>query len=707
MRRILLAGSSLVLALAVACAAEQEPAPVAPVPTPAPVASTPPPPPPHDPVPPPPPGVEVASLDTTVTPCDDFYQYACGGWNKANPIPEDQGRWGRFNVLGEQNELALKEILEKDSAAGAKAPATRAGGYARAIGDFYASCMDEPAVEKDGLRALQPLLREIDGVSDATSLARVVAHLHLANAEAFFRVGSEQDAKDATTMIAGVDQGGLGMPDRDYYLKDDQRISQIRDAYAAHLGRVFALLGEKPEAAAADAAAVLALEKAMAGAQISRVEHRDPQKVYHKMDRAGVTQTAPGFAWDAYFGELGVAKVAPINLAVPTFFSATFPAPKPPAKGDPGVARYKPYLRWQLVRAYERVLPQRFVDESFSFEKELTGAAKILPRWKRCVRTVDGAMGEALAIPFVEAKLGPEGKQVTQAMVKQIEAAMQSDLDTLAWMDTATRARAVEKVHKLWNKIGYPDQWRNYDAMASKVGRTSYASNVALAARFEMKRKLAQVGKPVDRAEWDMTPPAVNAYYNPSLNEMVFPAGILQAPFYAKAAPTAVNFGGLGMVMGHELTHGFDDEGRQFDADGNLKDWWTPSVSTDFDKRASCVSDQYDGYVAIDDLHVNGKLTLGENLADLGGAKLALAVLHASVPQSVETDRQFFFGVSQIWCGSMRPEMQRVRVRTDPHSPPKWRVNGPLSNMPEFAKAFSCRAGDAMVRPDDKRCSVW
>jgi endothelin-converting enzyme/putative endopeptidase len=635
-----------------------------------------------------------------VSPCDDFFQYACGGWNKANPIPDDQGRWGRFNALAEQNELALKAILEKDAAAGA---AGTGAPYAGALGKFYATCMDEPGVEKDGLTALRPLLREIQGLSDAKGLAKIVADLHLAGVDAFFRVGSEQDAKDATQMIAGLDQGGLGLPDRDYYLRDDDaKMLKVRDAYVAHVTRTFELLGDKPEVAAAQAAQVLSVEKQLAAAQISRVEHRDPQKTYHKVDRAGLASAVAGFAWDTYWTALGIPKVAAINLAVPKALGDVFGA-VPTAAAFPA---YRAYLRWQLTRAFSRTLPKSFVDESFAFEQQLTGAPKLLPRWKRCVRATDAAMGEALAIPFVADRLGESGKHETQSMVQQIEGAMKADLAGLAWMDGPTRARAEEKVQKLFNKIGYPDKWRNYDALARKV-RGSYAANVAEAQRFELRRKLAQVGKLVDRAEWDMTPPTVNAYYNPPLNEMVFPAGILQSPFFTKDAPRPINFGGLGMVMGHELTHGFDDEGRQFDSDGNLKDWWTPAVSAEFDKRASCVADQFDGYVAIDDLHVNGKLTLGENLADLGGAKLALSVVHSTTPPSDEADRQFFFGIAQVWCGSMRPEMQRVRVRTDPHSPAHWRVDGPLSNMPEFAHAFACRAGDAMVSDESKRCSVW
>jgi len=503
------------------------------------------------------------------------------------------------------------------------------------------------------------------------------------------------------------------MPDRDYYLKDDdEKIVSVRTAYLAHLERVFGLLGDAPTVAHDEAASVLAVEKALAAAQITRVEHRDPQKTYHKVDRAGLRATSPGFAWDALFQALGIPKVATINVYEPAYLTAAFANAIPqPGKEGSWAPSLRPYLRWHLARTFLRFLPKKFVDEGFAFEKELSGAPQILPRWRRCAHSVDAMMGEALAVSFVAAKLGPDGKAATQSMVREIEDSMQADLDRLAWMDVSTRSRALDKVHKLFNKIGYPDTWRDYSNLAPKVHRTSYASNMLESGRFETRRKLAQIGKPVDRAEWHMSPPTVNAYYNAKLNEMVFPAGILQPPFYATKAPAAINFGGLGMVVGHELTHGFDDKGRQFDADGNLKDWWSPSVSADFDKRASCVAGQFDAYLAIDDLHVNGKLTLGENLADLGGIKLTIASMRAdknvTATSGDEAMRQLFFGVSQIWCGSIRPEMQRVRVRTDPHSPPRLRVNGPLSNLPEFAAAFSCRAGDAMVRPDDKRCSVW
>ncbi len=699
MRRPLLLVPFFALASALSCGGAEQPAATPPQgasPSASPIAAAPA----HPPAPPVPPGVELTSLNPSVSPCDDFFEYACGGWNKANPIPEDQGRWGRFNQLAEQNELALRAILEQDGKPGAK------GAYAKALGDFYASCMDEAAVEKDGIRALAARLSEIASVADAKGLARVTADLVLAGARPFFAVGAEQDAKDATQMIAAIDQAGLGMPDRDYYIKDDEKTAHVRDAYLAHVERVFTLLGDAAPQAKQEASDVLALEKELAKAQISRADHRDPNKVYHRVDRAGLLRTAPAFEWDVFWKELGRPDVAAINVAVPDYLTAAF-ATMVTGTAASWLGPFKSYLRWHYVLPYQRTLPHKFVDESFAFEKELTGAATIEPRWKRCVRAVDGGLGEALAIPFVQEKLGDEGKATTQAMIREIEAAMEEDIEGLSWMDDATRAKAQAKVHKLSNKIGFPDTWRNYDALAPKIQRRSYAANVAEAGRFEIQRELAQVGKPVDRAEWHMTPPTVNAYYNAHLNEMVFPAGILQPPFYSKSAPVPVNFGGLGMVAGHELTHGFDDRGRQFDGDGNLIDWWTPAVGGAFDKRAACVVDQFDSYVAIDDLHLNGKLTLGENLADLGGAKLALAVLHTAEPVSVEADRQFFFGVSQIWCGALRPEMARMRVRTDPHSPPKNRVDGPLSNMTEFAKAFSCQPGDAMVRPEAKRCAVW
>ncbi|HEY2510518.1 MAG TPA: M13 family metallopeptidase [Polyangiaceae bacterium] len=686
---------------AVACGAAQDTKPATPAtaatPAPAPTAEVPAPAA-HAPAPALPPGIESASIDTSVAPCDDFFQYACGGWVKSHPIPEDQAGWGRFNVLAEQNELALKDILEQDRTKPGTEP------YSKALGDFYDSCIDEAKVEKDGLKAIEPTLKEIQGVKDAAGLARAMAKMHLMGVYPFFNLSPEQDFKDATQMIAAIDQAGLGLPDRDYYLKDDAKMATMRDAYVAHAERVFGLLGDKPEVAKQEAQALFTFEKSLAEPQMARVDKRDPNKIYHRMDRAELAKTAPGFAWDAYFKEMGFPGITAINVYEPTYLAAVDKKLAGATKAT-WENELRPYLRFHLATGFAKVLPKRFVDEAFSFEKQLTGAEKLPPRWKQCVRAVDRGMGEALAIPFVKAKLGAEGKQATSNAIADIETAMLADLAKVTWMDDATRAKAIEKVHKIANKIGYPDVWRKYDTL--KVDRASYAANAARSSTVETKRQLARIGKPVDRNEWGLTPPTVNAYYNPSLNEMVFPAGILQTPFYTQGAPVAVNFGGIGMVMGHELTHGFDDEGRQFDGSGNLTDWWGPKVVTEFEHRASCVADQFDGYVAVDDLHLNGKLTLGENIADLGGIKLALTALHSKGQATPEQDRQFFLGYAQSWCQSQRPELSRVRVRVDPHSPPKFRVNGPLSNTPDFAAAFSCQAGDAMVRAGDKACTVW
>ena len=706
MRRFSLVWSVPMVALAAACGASQDapqtPPPAASAPVTPPVASAAPPVvAPHAPAPPLPPGIETASIDARVAPCDDFFKYACGGWIEAHPIPEDQASWGRFRTIDEENQTALRAILERD----AKTPPGDEP-YSKSVGAMYASCIDEAAVEKDGLKAIDPELKRLHAVHDAKSLAVAVGRLHTIGVHAFFETDVEPDFQDATRAIGAIDQAGLGMPDRDYYFKDDPKSVELQKKYVEHVARIFALIGEKPDAAARDAEAVFAFEKKLAAAHLTRVEHRDPQKTHHKTTREDLLKLAPTFAWDAYFTELGIPKVDLLNVYEPAYLQAIEKIVSSATK-ESWAQEVEPYLRAHVVMAYAKVLTAKIVDEDFAWTRELTGATKLLPRWKRCERAVDGAMGEALAIPFVKQKLGAEGKAVTSDMIKAIETAMEKDLAGLDWMDDPTRARALEKVHKVANKVGYPDKWRSYDAL--KVDRTSFAGNSLRATTFEVKRRLAEIGKPVDRTEWLMTPPTVNAYYEPPMNQMVFPAGILQAPFYSREQPQAVSFGGIGMVMGHELTHGFDDHGREFDGDGNLKEWWTPAVSTEFTKRASCVVDQFDGYVAVDDVHINGKLTLGENIADLGGLKLALAASHAHAQQkagtSPEADRQFFIGFAQAWCESRRPEVSRMYANVDPHSPARYRVDGPLSNMPEFASAFSCREGDAMVRAN--RCVVW
>jgi endothelin-converting enzyme/putative endopeptidase len=692
-----------VVAFASACAGEPPPPPL---PPPAPVATA------TVPLPSPAPvsyapgltGPVESVLDRSVPACEDFYQFACGGWMKATPIPDDESRWTRsFSVIQEDNLKALRAILERDAAGDTKGDA-----YGRELGDFYASCMDEAGIEQRGVKALAPDLRRIDGVRDPKTLAKEIAHLHSIGVRAAFRVDSEADMKDAAHRIASVAQGGLGMPDRDYYFRDDARSKEIRAAYEKHVAATFELLGEPAKQAAMDAKTVMKVETDLAGASLTRVEQRDPQKVYHHMTVDELKKLAPSVSWDEYLGGIGFPGLAAFNVAEPEFFrkvdAMTKSVPLP---------EWRTYLRWQLAASMSPYLPQKFVDENFRFQQVLTGTKVLQPRWKRCVKTVDRTMGEALAQPFVATYLGEDGKRAAEQMVDGIETQMKVDLDSLGWMDDATRAKSLEKLTKVLNKIGYPKKWRNYDGLA--VARASLIDNVANANAFEERRKLGEAGKATDKDEWEMTPPTVNAYYEPTLNEMVFPAGILQPPFYAKTQSPAMNFGAIGMVVGHELTHGFDDEGRQFDAEGNLRDWWTPSVSAEFDRRAACVEKQFDDYVAIDELHVKGKLTLGENIADLGGLKLAYAALgraereHPATPPlgGFTPEQQFFLGFAQGWCTNIRPEAARLLASVDPHSPARWRVNGPLANLPEFASAFQCKEGDKMVHGPDKRCVVW
>jgi len=654
-------------------------------------------------------GVDQKAMDASAAPCDDFYHYACGGWLKDTPIPEDQPSWTRsFDVIQERNEDLLRQVLEKEAAS----PGTDA--YAKQLGDFYAACMDEKSIEASTDKLVKDSLAKVDAVTDAASLATVLAGLHLSGVGGLFTFDSGQDFKDATQVIGLAAQGGLGLPDRDYYVKNDPKQREIRDKYEAHVAAMFVLAGAQPDAAKASARTVVRLETGLAQVSMTKVDLRDPKKIYHRVDLAGLKKIAPDFAWDAYLKALGFPDVTAINVLQPKFFAAVSLAAKS-LKARAAVDDWKTYLRWHLLKDSGHALGAKFVDEQFRFRSALTGAPKILPRWKRCVRATDEAMGEALAQPFVKATLGAEGKEAARSMVASIEERMKANLESLAWMDDATRKRSLEKLAKIDNKIGYPDVWRSYDGLA--IDRGSYLENQRRANAFETKRRLAKIGKPLDRREWEMTPPTVNAYYEAPLNEMVFPAGILQPPFYANDLALTVDFGGIGMVMGHELTHGFDDEGRQFDGDGNLEDWWSPKVGKEFDRRASCVASQFDDFVAVDDLHVNGRLTLGENIADLGGLKLAYHALEAALKNDPEKAKaaagkftppqQFFIGYAQAWCSNVRDEMTRLWVHTDPHSPARFRVMGPLSNLPEFAEAFSCKEGSPMARPAKQRCEVW
>jgi endothelin-converting enzyme/putative endopeptidase len=656
--------------------------------------------------PPMPAGLDAAALDPSANPCDDFYQFACGGWLKATPIPADRSVWGRgFNVIEERNEQTLKEILEL--IADGKPPDGTP--YAKQLGDYYATCMDESKLES-ALPELRTALRRIDRVATSKQIATEVARLHDDGANVLFGYGSAQDFKDATQVIGLVDQDGLGLPDRDYYLSDAPKMKEIREGYRAYVAQMFGLLGDAPAVAAKKADQVMDIETKLAQASLDRVSRRDPNKIYHRTDPRALVKAAPGFDWAQYFASVGTPGVQVLNVTYPAFVTQVGQLVRKAPR-----AELKNYLAWHLVSSQVIALPKPFSDAAFAFRsKYLTGAKEDQPRWKKCVAATDGGLGEALAVPYVNQTFGADGKAVTKSMVEQIEQAFDSNLGTLAWMDAPTKARAREKAKAIFDKIGYPDKWKTYDGLVTDRG--TFLGNHMRSAAYENARDLKKIGKPLDRTLWLMTPPTVNAYYQPPMNEIVFPAGILQPPFFAKDATDAVNFGSMGMVVGHELTHGFDDEGRQFDAQGNLTDWWTPESGKAFVDRVSCVKRQFDGYVSIDDLHVNGALTLGENVADLGGLKLAFAAMQAyakahpertAAPSRFTPEQQFFLGHAQAWCTNIRPEEARRRVTVDPHSPPRYRVNGPLSNLPQFQQAFGCKAGDRMVAAPQNRCEVW
>ena len=651
--------------------------------------------------------LDASSMNKTVDPCADFFTYSCGGWIRNNPIPADQASWDAYGKLQEQNRQVLRQILEA-----AAVPSPKRSAEEQKIGDYYASCMDEAAIEKLGAKPLKADLDRIVRLKSKADLPAELAHLHPNDVGSFlgraalFTFDSTQDAKNSTQFIAEVDQGGIALPDRDYYFKDDPKSQEIRKQYLAHVQRMLQLLGDKPGETAAEAQTVMRIETALAKASLTRVERRDPNKLYHKMTRQELQALSPSFAWDRYFAEVGLAGVESLNVAVPDFVKAMDAELK-----SEDLTSWKAYLRWHLVHGQARYLSSAFVNEDSDFyDHILTGTKEIQPRWKRCVRAVDRQLGEALGKVYVEKNFSPETKQRALTMVKQIEGEMGKEIQQLPWMSPVTKEQALAKLHTVANKIGYPDHWRDYSAL--EVVRGDALGNAERGTAFEFRRWLNKIGRPLDRGEWYMTPPTVNAYYNPQMNDINFPAGVLQPPLYDPRSDDAPNYGNTGATIGHELTHGFDDEGRQFDAQGNLRDWWTAEDAKQFEQRASCISDQYSQYVIVDDIKINGKLTLGEDVADLGGLLLAyLAWQDASQGKHLEPldgftpEQRFFIGYGQSWCSAERPEVQRLRATVDPHSPPKYRTNGVVSNMPEFQKAFSCKPGNAMVR--ENRCKVW
>jgi putative endopeptidase len=645
------------------------------------------------------PALDVTSMDPSVDPCVDFFKYSCGGWMKSNPIPPDQSSWDTYSKMQDENRARLRDILEA-----ASAPDPNRNPAAQKIGDYYSSCIDEKAVDARGKEPLKPDLDRIASLRSKAEIADVAASL--VHNGVLFRFGSSQDLKDANQVIAEADQGGLGLPDRDYYTKDDAKSVDLRQAYVAHVQKMFALLGDPSAAAAAEAETVMRIETALAKGSMTRVERRDPKSLDHKMTGGELEKISPDFQWRIYFTKVGLPSLASLNVASPGFFKAMNEE-----LAKESLADWKTYLRWHLVNADAPFLTAAFLNENFAFYgKTLRGQEELQPRWKRCTEYVDDDLGEALGQVYVEKYFSPEAKQQALKMVKEIDAAMAADIDSLPWMSATTKQQALLKLHGMANKIGYPDKWRDYSKL--EIVRGDELGNVTRARKFEFDRQLAKIGKPVDRGEWGMTPPTVNAYYDPQMNDINFPAGVLQPPAFDPASDAAPNYGDTGGTIGHELTHGFDDEGRQFDAHGNLRDWWTAEDGKEFVKRAACISDQYSTYTIIDDIKINGKLTLGEDVADLGGLLLAyMAWKEDTKGQNLQPldgltpDQRFFVGYGQSWCGESRDETKRMRATVDPHSPEKYRTNGVVSNMPQFQEAFHCKAGSPMVNPN--RCSVW
>ncbi len=643
---------------------------------------------------------DLGALDRSIDPCTDFYQFACGSWLRNNPVPADQAWWGRFDELQENNRLILRDILESVSD-----PSAQKNANDQKIGDFYASCMDEQTIEKKGLGPLQPELDRIAALQDKSDLPAYLAYIHVNGPNPFFSIDSEPDAKNATMTIAGVGQAGLGLPDRDYYFRDDPKSKELLQKYQQHIQKMFVLLGWSPEKAKAAAETVLRIETALAKVSLDRVALRDPDQTYHKMTVKELQGLDPNFDWNRYFAGIPSPKFGDLNVGMPGFFKGMNPILDTASMDD-----IRTYLTWNIVHDAAPMLPKAFVDENFDFYgKTLTGQKELRPRWKRCVSFSDGSLGEALGIAYVEKTFGAEGKQRTLLMVHALEDALSRDIREVPWMTETTRKQALVKLQAIANKIGYPDKWRDYGAL--EIIRGDALGNAQRATAFESQRQLAKIGKPWDRSEWGMTPPTVNAYYNPLENNINFPAGILQPPFYDRNGDDAANYGGIGAVIGHELTHGFDDQGRQFDAQGNLTDWWTPMDAKAFEERSQCLVEEYGSFIAVDDVHLNGKLTLGENTADNGGLRIALMAYLANGGDKAKgmdgftPEQRLFLGWGQIWCENDTPEAERLQAQSNEHSAARFRVNGVLRNMQEFQQAFQCKAGAAMV--PKSRCRVW
>jgi endothelin-converting enzyme/putative endopeptidase len=649
------------------------------------------------------PSLNLLAMDQSANPCVDFYAYTCGGWKKRNPIPADQSSWSVYGKLEMENLQFLWGVLEE--AAQDKPGRSTVD---QKVGDYFAACMDTSAIEKVGMKPLLPALAEISSLTSTEQLASLLGKLHRQTADGSlaFAFGSAQDFANSERVIGQVAAGGLGLPDRDYYFRADAKSVEQRQRYVEHVAKMLVLTGEEAAAAKSESEAILKLETALAGASLTNVEKRDPHNIAHHATLAELQGMTPGFDWNAYLSATGAATVDFFNVAEPKFeaeFAKQLTATDLPT--------WKAYLRWHLAQSSASALGGALDDESFAFySRYLGGTESQPPRWKRCVSWVDRDLGEALGQAYVERVFTPDVKQRTVTMTRFIEEAMEQDLKTLTWMSEATRQAALVKLHAVANKVGYPDHWRDYSSVG--ITRGDFAGNVQRATSFEWARQLGKIGKPLDRGEWQMTPPTVNAYYDGQMNDINFPAGVLQPPLFDAKLDDAPNYGNTGATIGHELTHGFDDEGRQFDAKGNLRDWWTAADAKAFQDRAQCVVDQYGAYPVIDDIKINSKLTLGEDVADLGGTYLAYVAWKAATAQQTlanldgfTPDQRFFIGMAQWACSNERPERERLLALTNPHSPTRYRVNGVVANLPEFAKAFACKAGQPMVR--EKPCKVW
>ncbi|HTR81220.1 MAG TPA: M13 family metallopeptidase [Bacteroidota bacterium] len=647
--------------------------------------------------------LDPANMDLSVKPCDDFFHYANGNWIKKNTIPPAYDSWGSFNILAEQNNEVLKGILES-AATDSTAPE---GSNEKKIGDFYAAGMDSAAIEALGWKPIAPELTQIASLKDRHDVEKELAFLHSMNLRPVFGFGSEQDPKNSTEVIGEIHQGGIGLPDRDYYFAQDERSKKIREEYVIHMTKMFELVGDDSSTASWEANSVMSSETRLAKASRRRVDLRDPDKNYNKMSQEQLASLAPAIDWKKFFVEAGWANPGNVDVGQPEFFKEVNTM-----MDSLSVADWKSYFRWRVISSAANALSSPFVEESFRFRSLLTGTKEMQPRWKRIRAMVDGSMGEAVGEVYVAKAFPPEAKTRALEMVHNIKEALREHIKAITWMDDSTKDAALKKLDAIMVKIGYPDKWRDYSKL--EISRSSFADDLRRSSEFAMRREIDKIGKPVDRTEWGMTPQTVNAYYNPAMNEIVFPAGILQPPFFDFRADDAVNYGGMGVVIGHEISHGFDDQGSKFDANGNLKMWWTEGTRKQFDERTAVLAKEFDGFVPIDSLHINGRQTLGENIGDLGGLSIAYTALENAIKgKKVEPidgftpEQRFFLSYAQLWRSLNRPERLRLQIKTDVHAPAEYRVNGPLRNLQAFYDAFGCGTDGKMYLPPDKRALIW